>query len=134
MLIPPSVLMIFWGILTDQSIGRLFLAGVLPGLLPVTMMIGDIVLVGVTHPGWARARCITTRGLTPRHSPPPKFRLFTPTEGAGAGAALAAINDSTVGVQQIFRSTIPYWIIMLIASILLVVFPEIVNVLPNAAM
>ena len=33
MLIPPSVLMIVWGILTEQSIGRLFLAGVLPGLL-----------------------------------------------------------------------------------------------------
>lgn len=33
MLIPPSVLMIVWGILTEQSIGQLFLAGVLPGLL-----------------------------------------------------------------------------------------------------
>ena len=33
MLIPPSVLMIVWGILTEQSIGQLFAAGVLPGLL-----------------------------------------------------------------------------------------------------
>ena len=33
MLIPPCVLMIVWGILTEQSIGAIFLAGVLPGLL-----------------------------------------------------------------------------------------------------
>ena len=33
MLIPPSVLMIVWGVLTEQSIGQLFLAGVGPGLL-----------------------------------------------------------------------------------------------------
>src|SRR4026207_2490512 len=33
MLIPPSVLMIVWCVLTELSIGKLFLAGVLPGLL-----------------------------------------------------------------------------------------------------
>lgn len=33
MLIPPSVLMIVWGVLTEISIGKLFLAGVLPGAL-----------------------------------------------------------------------------------------------------
>jgi tripartite ATP-independent transporter DctM subunit len=33
MLIPPSVLMIVWAVLTELSIGKLFLAGVLPGLL-----------------------------------------------------------------------------------------------------
>ena len=31
MLIPPSVLMIVWGLLTERSIGQIFLAGVLPG-------------------------------------------------------------------------------------------------------
>jgi len=33
MLIPPSVLMIVWGVLTELSIGKLFLAGFLPGFL-----------------------------------------------------------------------------------------------------
>jgi tripartite ATP-independent transporter DctM subunit len=33
MLIPPSVLMIVWAILTEGSVGALFLGGVLPGLL-----------------------------------------------------------------------------------------------------
>ena len=36
-LIPPSVTMIVYGIATETSIGRLFLAGVLPGLLLVTL-------------------------------------------------------------------------------------------------
>ena len=39
MLIPPSVLMIVWGILTEQSIGQLFLAGILPGLMLATMFL-----------------------------------------------------------------------------------------------
>src|SRR3546814_10687781 len=33
MLIPPSLLMIIYGVLAEESIGRMFLAGVLPGLL-----------------------------------------------------------------------------------------------------
>jgi tripartite ATP-independent transporter DctM subunit len=32
-LIPPSITMIIFGIITEQSIGRLFLAGIIPGLL-----------------------------------------------------------------------------------------------------
>ena len=33
MLIPPSVLLIVWGIITEDSIGKLFVAGVIPGIL-----------------------------------------------------------------------------------------------------
>ena len=36
-LIPPSVTMIVYGVATETSIGRLFLAGVIPGLLLVTL-------------------------------------------------------------------------------------------------
>lgn len=38
-LIPPSVTMIVYGIATETSIGRLFLAGVLPGILLVSLFI-----------------------------------------------------------------------------------------------
>jgi tripartite ATP-independent transporter DctM subunit len=38
-LIPPSVTMIVYGIATETSIGRLFLAGVLPGLMLVSLFI-----------------------------------------------------------------------------------------------
>jgi tripartite ATP-independent transporter DctM subunit len=34
-LIPPSVLLVFYGIMTQQDIGKLFLAGILPGLFGV---------------------------------------------------------------------------------------------------
>ncbi len=50
MLIPPSVLMIVWGVLTEISIGKLFIAGVLPGLMVVTLFIGYIVWVARTQP------------------------------------------------------------------------------------
>jgi TRAP-type C4-dicarboxylate transport system permease large subunit len=39
MLIPPSVLMIVWCVLTELSIGKLFLAGVIPGLLAAAGMV-----------------------------------------------------------------------------------------------
>lgn len=42
MLIPPSNLMILWGILVEESIGRLFLAGIVPGLI-LTFMFGAYV-------------------------------------------------------------------------------------------
>lgn len=38
MLIPPSMLMIVYGVLTEQSIGRLFVAGIIPGLIVTTVL------------------------------------------------------------------------------------------------
>jgi len=46
-LLPPSVTLILYGIITDQSIGRLFLAGILPGLLIAALFIAVIY-------GWCR--------------------------------------------------------------------------------
>lgn len=37
MLIPPSVLLIVWGIITEDSIGKLFVAGVIPGIILATL-------------------------------------------------------------------------------------------------
>ena len=41
-ILPPSVTLIIYGIITDVSIGRLFLAGILPGLLIAFLFIGVI--------------------------------------------------------------------------------------------
>jgi len=38
MLIPPSILMIIYGVLTEMSIGRLFIAGVVPGLVVTAIL------------------------------------------------------------------------------------------------
>ena len=50
MLIPPSILLIFWGIITETSIGQLFVAGVLPGLLLATLFILYLVIRAVRDP------------------------------------------------------------------------------------
>ena len=50
MLIPPSVLMIVWGILTEQSIGQLFLAGVLPGFILVSFFAVYILGAAILKP------------------------------------------------------------------------------------
>ena len=41
-IIPPSVVLIIFGILTEQSIGRLFLAGIIPGLIIALFFMGII--------------------------------------------------------------------------------------------
>jgi tripartite ATP-independent transporter DctM subunit len=50
MLIPPSVLMIVWCVLTELSIGKLFLAGVIPGLLAAGGMILYVVSAAKLKP------------------------------------------------------------------------------------
>ncbi len=50
MLIPPSVLMIVWAVLTEISIGKLFLAGVIPGLLTAGIMIAYVVGAAILKP------------------------------------------------------------------------------------
>jgi len=50
MLIPPSVLMIVWGVLTELSIGKLFLAGFLPGLLLAALYAGYCIVLALLKP------------------------------------------------------------------------------------
>ncbi len=50
MLIPPSLLMVVWGILTDLSIGHLFIAGVGPGFVLAGLMIAYIFAVSIIKP------------------------------------------------------------------------------------
>ena len=50
MLIPPSLLLVVWGILTDQSIGKLFLAGIFPGFSLAAMMIVYIAILSFVRP------------------------------------------------------------------------------------
>lgn len=44
LLIPPSIILIVYGVATEQSIARLFVAGVLPGLLLVLLFVGYVVV------------------------------------------------------------------------------------------
>ena len=48
-LIPPSVIFILYGIMTEQSIGKLFMAGILPGSMLTILFMATIIL-------WTKAR------------------------------------------------------------------------------
>ncbi len=54
-LIPPSLIFIFYGVMTETSIGALFIAGIVPGLI-TAMMFSGIIL----------ARCVLTPELGPK--------------------------------------------------------------------
>lgn len=50
LLIPPSIILIVYGIATDQSIARLFVAGVLPGIMLVGMFMGYVIIRALIKP------------------------------------------------------------------------------------
>lgn len=116
MLIPPSVLMIVWGVLTEQAIGKIFIAGIIPGFVLVAFYCSYILWVAWTQPervgagknalarqqardlevsdGEFRTLVISTLlviGLIIATLGGIWLGFFTPTEGAGVGAALALL-------------------------------------------
>ena len=52
MLIPPSLLLILYGLLTEQSVGDLFLAGVLPGILLAIVFAGGVISMAYFWPSF----------------------------------------------------------------------------------
>jgi C4-dicarboxylate transporter DctM subunit len=116
MLIPPSVLMIVWGVITETAIGRLFIAGIVPGIMVATIFTAYIVVVAIFRPkivgeGYAAAEQDAKLKQQSDGNEPSLSALmlnalsvflliglvlggiwlgfFTPTEGAGVGTALA---------------------------------------------
>ena len=49
LLIPPSIILIVYGVATEQSIARLFIAGVLPGCMLVALFIGYVIIWSLLH-------------------------------------------------------------------------------------
>src|SRR5665811_198924 len=50
LLIPPSIIMIVYGVAAEVSIARLFIAGVLPGVLLMSLFSGYIILWALLNP------------------------------------------------------------------------------------
>lgn len=50
LLIPPSIILIVYGVATEQSIARLFIAGVIPGAMLVLFFAAYVVIVSVARP------------------------------------------------------------------------------------
>lgn len=152
MLIPPSVLMIVWGILTERSIGQIFLAGVIPGLLLTSLFIVYILcaalimpkLVGLNKDG---TPIVSTEEVEEENLETQGSVLwssiwlfgiiatvlggiwvgfFSPTEGAGVGAALGLILAISKGatakdiigtILSVGRTSAPILLLLLTASL-----------------
>lgn len=133
MLIPPSVLMIVWAVLTELSIGDLFLAGILPGFLLVFFYTLFILGAAVARPALVGERvavstaggtgaAVSDAGANGGGEMELSFGLalfstllvmalvaftlggiwlgfFTPTEGAGVGAAASLVLAIAKGVR-----------------------------------
>ena len=54
-MIPPSTVFAVYGLITEQDVGKLFIAGILPGLLAVMMYILTINIIGFARPGYLPA-------------------------------------------------------------------------------
>lgn len=52
MLIPPSLLLILYGLLTEQSVGDLFIAGVIPGLVLALVFAGGVIAMAFFWPSF----------------------------------------------------------------------------------
>jgi tripartite ATP-independent transporter DctM subunit len=111
LLIPPSLSLLIYGALTDTSIGRLFIAGVLPGLMMAAIFMAWIVIHALRNPAIAPREQRVPLGEALRGLPAvlPLIVLIvsvlgslfagiaTPTEAAGVGVAAAAIVGFTIG-------------------------------------
>src|SRR5216110_1049172 len=51
-MIPPSTVFAIYGLITEQDVGRLFIAGIVPGLLAVSMYMITITIIGHAKPGF----------------------------------------------------------------------------------
>lgn len=98
-LIPPSTGFVIYAILTQQSIGRLFLAGVLPGLLLLTMFIVTISLLCWLLPGFGPAGPHSTWGHRARALGRafPVLLVVLITIGGIYGGIFSPVEASAVG-------------------------------------
>ncbi|MAK55014.1 MAG: C4-dicarboxylate ABC transporter permease, partial [Pusillimonas sp.] len=60
-LIPPSIILMIYGILTQTNIGHLFIAGVIPGILGLLLYMGAVYIVAIIRPGNAPRGATTSR-------------------------------------------------------------------------
>ncbi|MFP4379649.1 MAG: TRAP transporter large permease [Candidatus Sumerlaeia bacterium] len=121
MLIPPSVVFIVYGIMTEESVGDLFLAGILPGLLIAALFCGTIYLnckrrpaLGPAGPKTSFIEKVKALGgvfetalLFLMVMGGMFFGIFTPTEAAAIGAfgsLLIAFAKGQLSWNTLFRS------------------------------
>jgi len=143
MLIPPSVLLIVWAILTEMSVGALFVAGVLPGAVLAALFAIYVIVSASRKPEIAPSIRSESRQLTAAEIRSESiggigilllimlviggiwFGLFTPTEAAGFGAIGALLVGLAKGMRgkeileaifQAGKTTAPIMFLLITAS------------------
>ena len=141
-LIPPSINLILYGLLTDTSVPELYLAGFIPGFLLAMLFMGTIVILCVLRPGWGgeRVRASWDDRIKALPALIPPLGIFvvvvgsiyagwaTPTEAAALGVvaalALAAANRTLTlpmlraAIEGTMRTTSMIMLIILAAVFL----------------
>ena len=122
-LIPPSVPMVIYGILAEADIGKLFIAGVLPGILLAGLFIGAVAVQTAIDPakgppGERMPARLRLRALMQVWGVVLLFAViiggiylgvFTPTEAAGVGASgafLFAVLRGKLGLHGTFDALV----------------------------
>ncbi|HEX7867340.1 MAG TPA: TRAP transporter permease [Variovorax sp.] len=104
-ILPPSTVLAVYAILTQQDIGKLFMAGIVPGILAMAMYVLTIAVIVKTRPGWLPGGEVKPwserlKDLKNVWAPLVLFvfvigglygGFFTPTEAGGVGASGAFI-------------------------------------------
>ncbi|MBL6600963.1 MAG: TRAP transporter large permease [Alphaproteobacteria bacterium] len=104
-LVPPSINLIIYGLLTDTSVPELYLAGIIPGVILSSLFMLTIVIACIYRPSWGGETVKTSWGQRIRCLPDllPPIVLFvavvgsiyagvaTPTEAASIGVCMAVI-------------------------------------------
>lgn len=121
-LIPPSTGFVIYAILTEQSIGRLFLAGILPGVLLTLLFILIITIICTIDPKYGPSgpeTSLSEKMLALRNAAPIFLvvlvtiggmyaGIFSPVEASAVGAVivliLALINGS-ISINNVFKAS-----------------------------
>ena len=147
-LIPPSVIMVVYGSMTETSIGKLFIAGLIPGLLGVMLYSAAIAVVTAIDPKagpagprldwkarWVAVRKVwTTLALFSLVIGGIYLGVFTPTEAAGVGAAgafILAVARGSMDVRsfiEILTSTARMTAILMSVLVGALIFSNFINV------
>ncbi len=104
-LIPPSIVMIVYGALTETSIPQLYLAGIIPGLVLAALFMVTVIVACLARPAWGGDKIAISWGQRWRTLPdlvPPLLifvvvigsiytGLATPTESAALGVLMALV-------------------------------------------
>jgi C4-dicarboxylate transporter DctM subunit len=104
-LIPPSINLVIYGVLTNSSVPKLYLAGIIPGFLLAFLFMLTVVLACLIKPAWGGQRVQSSwreRFISLQHLLPPLGIFFlvvgsiyaglaTPTEAAALGVIGAIV-------------------------------------------